>query len=173
MFITFQPASSTEETVGMAVFSLNGSKAEILHASALQTSEFSTICRQAANYVRNNSVVKEVVIRVKHSMNQTNSGQQKLAAPIFFKTALKEAGFKWKSMENKRNEERFTIYYFIGKNDQENFSRSEQRLTTGQIQVVKSCFKHTMLISEHEIDLKGAKRSKSFFKKMRRFLKQL
>ena len=115
--MTFRERNS-QEVRGLAIIWISQQKAELLHVSTLDLSDFQKALSLVADYTKNNSVIIDLVVKLAHYDLPEEGGKSKKAMDPFFKPLLQEAGFKWLTIENLRSGERCTIYKHIGAKQQ-------------------------------------------------------
>lgn len=146
IFITFRE-KGTGKLKGLAILSINQSKAEILHISTLNKKDFTNACSMVCTYAKNNSVIKDVIIGVDHREVEVD-GKAKVKMDPFFKEKLKEIGFKWLKIENVDGR-RFTVFKLkSGIESNEASGGNIMRLSTGKIQVSKVFVDHFLVLSD-------------------------
>ena len=138
---------------GLAIISIKGSNAKIIHLSTHKKADFGDACKKVSDYVNNNSVITSVVFPIFH-IPQEVDGKMKMKMDPFFGTEMKKANFKWKCLENMKDGKRATVYKYKGSaidktenEDSENVNRNMARLNTAKIQSSKIKFSHLLVLS--------------------------
>jgi hypothetical protein len=91
--VTFREKSG-EYIKGLGIISVSQQKAELLHLSTIEMSDFQKALVLISEYTKNNSVIIDFVVKLMHYEIPDESGKPKKAMNPFFKTVLQEAGFK-------------------------------------------------------------------------------
>jgi hypothetical protein len=113
-----------------------------------------------------NSIVKEVLFPIAH-FNSANSGEEpKIKIDDYFKSTLKECGFKWLSINNSESGLRETNFVYKSKDATEVPTENKEelvRLNTGQIMVAQTYWSHTVIASDVEIECKSLPKRRHLF----------
>lgn len=162
VFITFRKRgipvnNAANKTQGLAIIGITETKATILHFSTVSLDDFNEGCKMLCTYLTSNSRVTEVLINLKHFMDNSDPAGSKLKINEDFKNRLKEIGFRWRSLNNYEDGSRYTLFSY--KPSEKNQLDDEMRLTTGQILVAKLNCTHLMLATDGQINLGGLNKS--------------
>jgi len=110
IWVTFHRGESTLAGRGLAVIA--DGKATIVHLTTLTTSDFPIACTLFARYLTSNPRITQLLFPIKHNNHEKSDGTSKLQANEQVQKYLKQVGFKWKSLTNKEDGTRETIFAF-------------------------------------------------------------
>ena len=162
VIITFREEKSSSMK-GLAIISIKGPNAKIIHLSTHKKADFGDACKKVSDYVNNNSVITSVVFPIFH-IPQEVDGQMKMKMDPFFGVEMKKANFKWKCLENMKDGKRATVYKYKGSTEDakqdEVPHRSQVRLNTAKIQSSKIKFSHLLVLSDNVPEFDHLKKGK-------------
>lgn len=160
ILITFRDNTS-KNIKGLAIISIKGQKAELVHMSTLKRGDFSTALSLVCEYAKNNSVLKTLIFTIMHIQAEID-GKVKVKIDPFLKESIGQVGFAWQSLVNREDGRRATVYDYRGPKEAfESSSKTIVRLNTAKLQPSKIAFNHLIVAADVLPDLEHFRQCKA------------